>query len=136
MPDPAQFLAVHAVEPKLDTENVGQTPDIQVRFNIPVDAAYVNTDEQLNQHAILIREDTEHSVPLTFVSWDATTKVLVFRPAEPLDWGARYQATILRSLRNYQGRGMQQDRTWVFQVGQSAVPAVALQTPGDSTAFT
>lgn len=135
MPATAQYLSILSVEPKIDQTDVLQRPDLKVRFNMAVDTAYVSVDAELNKYVILVRQDTDQAVPVTYVGWDSLQKLLTFRPAADLDQGALYQVTLLKSLRNSQGRAMLQDRNWAFRVGDGDVGIPALLEPGDSTAF-
>lgn len=137
MPNTAQYLSVVHVSPRINWDSeVGTTPDIRVRFNIPVNESFVSTDVELNKYVILVKLDSDETVPVTFVEWDASLRVLTFNPESPLTPGALYQVTLRKELESVAGRKMPENRTWSFQVSLGDLSVPELRSPADATAWT
>lgn len=130
-----QLLSVIGTYPSLgwDTDVVTQ-PTIQVKFNILVDENLVNTNVALNQYVTLVKLSGDEVVQVEYSSWNASTRQLEFTPATALSPGAIYQITIRKELKSAQGRRMEEDKVWTFEVSSLPVEKVTLRTPGDSTA--
>ncbi len=135
MPSNAQYLALSAYSPRLNDDNVGVNPEITLRFNTPVDTSLVDTDAVLNQYLVLTDLESARTVPLTYGDWDATNNLLTLAPSGTLQAGTLYQVTVLKTLKNAQGRAMTENRTWAFQTAAGAITKVELASPGDSTAW-
>jgi hypothetical protein len=135
MPNNSQYLAVVGYAPTLQVTNVGILPEIQVRFNIPVDTTLVNTSEGLNRYVVLVNVDTDDTVAVEYVGWDSVNRILTFQPETALEPHATYQVTLRKTLQSSEGRSMTQDRVWVFGTAAAEVTQVVLRSPGDSTAW-
>ena len=128
----ARLLSIIDYGPRLTDENVELQPQIKVRFNLPINHLLVDSDSELNQFVILVRMDEDETVPVSFVSWDLSTRILTFQPSGNLVPGDIYQVTIRKDIQAATGRKMEKERTWVFQVSSAHLGQVTLRQPGDS----
>lgn len=137
MSDGNLYLALISRYPRLGWDtNVPLSPEIALRFNLPINVDLVDTDPELNGYVALLRLDTDTTQPVSFGSWNAAERTLLIHPTTPLSPGALYQITLRKGIQTAQGRSMLQDETWSFQTSAAALGQVALRSPGDSTAWT
>lgn len=137
MSDSTLYLALISRYPRLGwDQNVSVTPEIKLRFNLPINTALVDTDIELNKRVLFVRMDTDTTQPVSYVSWSAAERTLTITPTDPLAPGALYQITVRKGLQTAQGRSMLQDETWSFQTSAAALGQVSLLAPGDSSAWT
>lgn len=127
---------VLSVAPTLDDDNVPALPVIQVRFNQEMDTAGFSTDINLNKAIILIEEDTDEHVDLTFTDYDSIHHILSFTPVSNLTVGAKYQVTILDILVDTTQRQLKNTKVWSFQVSEGPLSAPTVLYPGQQEALT
>jgi hypothetical protein len=136
MSDGNRYLSIIRRYPRLGwDQNVSITPDITLRFNLPINVDLVDTDPELNQYVVFVDLGTDQTQPVSFKEWNAAERTLIINPTTQLSPGALYQITVRKGLQTAQGRSMLQDETWTFQTSAAALGKVTLFAPGDSTAW-
>ena len=128
--DTTYFPTIISFTPTLATSGVTTTPSLVARFNLELDQDQILN--HLNDHVLLIPETGGATIPLVLSSY--TNSTLSLAPSGALTPNETYQITFLRTLRSATGRGMQNNRSFVFLVDTYDIGQVVLSEPADSTA--
>lgn len=120
--------------------SVSTMPDISVTFSLDMRAgSYLTTAEAsnyLNEYIQLSNRTSDRIYRVEFVSYDAKTHTVVFKPDADLDPGATYTVTVLAGFATTTGRGMLSDYSWKFTTAGTNVAAVTLSGPADASELT
>jgi len=111
-------LTIVSVTPPRDVEDVLPDTPVTVTFSTDVEPASIKG----TNHFTLVRVDTErtaHTPVIGDVDYGQPgnpPRVAAFAPANELENGRTYQATITKGVRDLRGNTLAEDYTWQFKV--------------------
>lgn len=124
----SNFPSIISFSPNLAVTGVTTTPSLIAKFNMEMEETQFSS---LTSLVMLIAESDQSAIPLSFVSYGR--KVLELAPTDPLTPNETYQITFNRGIRSIEGRGLQTNFQYVFQVNTYSIDQIELVTPADST---
>lgn len=114
---------VVSTSPEINATDVPVDANITAAFNKDIDPTTINTNT-------FLLEDAAGNPVAGTVSYDAVTKTAIFDPADNLEYGTTYTATITTGVKDTDGNALAADYSWSFtteaapQAGAWAEPSV------------
>lgn len=107
--------------PTLNDVNVNDLRTwIVLDWNDHMNESFFSNPITLNEYVKLFRNDTNESIPLEFVQYEATNRRVVIRPAVDLVPGAEYRVFVAAKIPAVNGRKSTFEYTWTFKI--SGIP--------------